>query len=38
MRLHAWDCEKCSDPDCEHRLFSALSGRGAASGASRLTG
>jgi hypothetical protein len=19
-----WPCEKCSDPDCEHRLFSAL--------------
>jgi nicotinamide riboside kinase len=19
-----WSCEKCSDPDCEHRLFSAL--------------
>jgi nicotinamide riboside kinase len=19
-----WNCEKCSDPDCEHRLFSAL--------------
>lgn len=20
----AWNCEKCSDPDCEHRLFTAL--------------
>lgn len=20
----AWQCEKCSDPECEHRLFSAL--------------
>ena len=30
MRLRAWDCEKCSDPECEHRLFSALTGRGAA--------
>jgi len=19
-----WSCEKCSDPDCEHRLFTAL--------------
>lgn len=38
IRLRAWDCEKCSDPDCEHRLFSALTGRGLASGAGRLTG
>jgi hypothetical protein len=30
MRLRAWDCEKCSDPECEHRLFSALAGRGGA--------
>jgi len=30
MRLRAWDCEKCSDPECEHRLFNALTGRGAA--------
>jgi len=22
-----WACEKCSDPDCEHRLFSGLLGR-----------
>ena len=22
-----WACEKCSDPDCEHRLFAALRGR-----------
>ena len=20
----AWSCEKCSDPDCEHRLFTGL--------------
>lgn len=26
-RLRAWNCEKCSDPECEHRLFSALMGR-----------
>ena len=30
MRLRAWECEKCSVPECEHRLFSALGGRGAA--------
>ncbi|PUA99598.1 hypothetical protein C8C99_4487 [Acidovorax sp. 107] len=23
-RLRAWNCEKCSDPTCEHRLFTAL--------------
>lgn len=23
----AWNCEKCSDPDCEHRLFSGLIAR-----------
>lgn len=23
-RLRAWNCEKCSDPACEHRLFTAL--------------
>ncbi|MFT4241807.1 MAG: hypothetical protein QM569_05950 [Acidovorax sp.] len=23
-RQRAWHCEKCSDPECEHRLFSAL--------------
>ena len=28
-RLRAWNCEKCSDPECEHRLFSALTGRDA---------
>ena len=22
-----WSCEKCSDPDCEHRLFTGLLGR-----------
>ncbi len=38
LRLRAWDCEKCSDPECEHRLFSALTGRGAASRVGRLTG
>ena len=26
-RLRAWNCEKCSDPECEHRLFTALTGR-----------
>lgn len=26
-RLRAWNCEKCSDPQCEHRLFTALVGR-----------
>lgn len=25
-RLRAWNCEKCSDPECEHRLFTALTG------------
>ena len=25
-RLRAWDCEKCSDPECEHRLFTTLVG------------
>ena len=30
-RLRAWNCEKCSDPECEHRLFTALvEGKGAA--------
>ncbi|MFT3814226.1 MAG: hypothetical protein QM740_12695 [Acidovorax sp.] len=24
LRLRAWACEKCSDPECEHRLFTAL--------------
>lgn len=23
----SWSCDKCSDPDCEHRLFAALRGR-----------
>lgn len=23
-RLVAWDCDKCSDPACEHRLFTDL--------------
>jgi nicotinamide riboside kinase len=23
-RPWVWQCEKCSDPDCEHKLFSAL--------------
>ena len=22
-----WSCEKCSDPDCEHRLFTGLLSR-----------
>lgn len=26
-RPRAWNCEKCSDPECEHRLFTALMGR-----------
>ena len=26
-RLRAWNCEKCSDPECEHRLFTALTER-----------
>ncbi|KRD48525.1 hypothetical protein ASE52_14390 [Acidovorax sp. Root275] len=26
-RLRAWNCEKCSDPECEYRLFTALTGR-----------
>ena len=24
LRLRNWSCEKCSDPACEHRLFTAL--------------
>lgn len=24
QRLRAWNCEKCSDPACEHRLFTSL--------------
>mgnify|MGYP001243302549 CR=1 FL=1 len=23
-RLRSWSCEKCSDPECEHRLFQEL--------------
>jgi hypothetical protein len=23
-RRRTWDCEKCSDPECEHRLFTTL--------------
>lgn len=26
QRLRAWSCEKCSDPVCEHRLFTSLVG------------
>jgi nicotinamide riboside kinase len=26
-RSRQWSCEKCSDPDCEHRLFRALLAR-----------
>lgn len=29
-RLRAWNCEKCSDPVCEHRLFTARAGQSAA--------
>ena len=25
MKTWTWPCEKCSDPDCEHRLFTRLS-------------
>ncbi|QNP48089.1 hypothetical protein [Diaphorobacter aerolatus] len=25
-RMRSWNCEKCSDPDCEHRLFTDLLG------------
>ena len=25
--MRAWFCETCSDPECEHRLFTALAGR-----------
>lgn len=28
-----WSCESCSDPDCEHRLFSALLAQRNGSGA-----
>ncbi|WP_313298418.1 hypothetical protein [Diaphorobacter sp.] len=23
-RMRSWNCDKCSDPDCEHRLFTSL--------------
>ena len=23
-RMRSWSCEKCSDPECEHRLFTGL--------------
>lgn len=26
-RAWAWTCDKCSDPDCEHRLFTSLTER-----------
>ncbi|WP_328700290.1 ATP-binding protein [Caenimonas soli] len=26
-RPWAWSCDKCSDPDCEHRLFTGLLGK-----------
>lgn len=26
-RPWVWSCDKCSDPDCEHRLFTALLGK-----------
>ncbi|WP_440108148.1 hypothetical protein [Acidovorax sp. BL-A-41-H1] len=28
-RRAAWSCEKCSDPECEHKLFTSLMGRAA---------
>ena len=28
-QLRAWHCEKCSDPECEHRLFTGLVKRSA---------
>lgn len=28
-RRVAWSCEKCSDPECEHKLFTSLVGRAA---------
>ena len=31
-RMVAWGCEKCSDPVCEHRLFTALTTRPPAPG------
>ena len=34
QRLRAWSCEKCSDPQCEHLLFSALMSDRAAASAS----
>jgi nicotinamide riboside kinase len=27
-RSWVWQCDKCSDPDCEHRLFRGLIGKG----------
>lgn len=27
LRSSAWNCERCSDPDCEHRLFTDLLAR-----------
>jgi hypothetical protein len=27
LRLRTWHCEKCSDPECEHRLFTSLPGQ-----------
>jgi nicotinamide riboside kinase len=30
LKKWQWNCEKCSDPDCEHRLFTRLSPQGAA--------
>ena len=32
-RLRNWTCEKCSDPECEHKLFSALTARRAGNAA-----
>lgn len=28
QRTWRWACDKCSDPECEHRLFTGLSGSG----------
>jgi nicotinamide riboside kinase len=30
VRDWAWQCDKCSDPECEHRLFTSLLSRGGA--------
>ena len=30
LKKWQWNCEKCSDPECEHRLFSSLTSQAAA--------